>query len=142
MKRIFSYVTAVLVLCLPVAVLAADYRYVQQDTFKKWLESGKKMVLVDIQPPADFAKRHFKGALETGAYPVKSDEEKKRLDLILDRINSSQDDIVIVCPRGGGGGKNTWDYLAAKGISVSRMYILEKGSEGWPYPELCVTGKE
>ena len=142
MKRIFSYVTAVLVLCLPVAALAADYRYVQQDTFKQWLESGKKMVLADIQPPADFAKGHFKGALETGAYPVKSDEEKKRLDLILDRINSSQDDIVIVCPRGGGGAKNTWDYLAAKGIAVNRMYILEKGSEGWPYPELCVTGKE
>jgi rhodanese-related sulfurtransferase len=131
-----------LVLCVAVAALAADYRFVKQDTFKQWLESGKKMILVDIQPPADFAKKHFKGALETGAYPVKSDEEKKRLDLILDRINSSQDDVVIVCPRGGGGAKNTWDYLSAKGIPVSRMYILEKGSEGWPYPELCVTGKE
>ena len=143
MKRILSYVTAGLILCLlTVAALAADYRFVKQETFKQWLESGKKMVLVDIQPPADFAKKHFKGALETGAYPVKSDEEKKRLDLILDRINSSQDDVVIVCPRGGGGAKNTWDYLIAKGIPVSRLYILEKGSEGWPYPELCVTGKE
>jgi rhodanese-related sulfurtransferase len=142
MKRIFGYVTAGLMLCVAVAALAADYRFVKQDTFKQWLESGKKMVLVDIQPASDFAKRHFKGALETGAYPVKSDEEKKRLDSILDRINSSQDDVVIVCPRGGGGAKNTWDYLSAKGIPVSRMYILEKGSEGWPYPELCVTGKE
>ena len=142
MKRFMYLLAFTLVLCVAVAALAADYRYVQQDTFKQWLESGEKMILVDIQPPADFAKRHFKGALETGAYPVKSDEEKKRLDSILDRINSSQDDVVIVCPRGGGGAKNTWDYLIAKGIPVSRMYILEKGSEGWPYPELCVIGKE
>jgi hypothetical protein len=89
MKRISKCITVILMSCLALAALAADYRYVQQDTFKQWLESGKKMVLVDIQPPADFAKRHFKGALETGAYPVKSDAEKKRLDSILDRINTS-----------------------------------------------------
>jgi rhodanese-related sulfurtransferase len=125
-----------------VAALAADYRYVKQDTFKQWLESGKPMVLVDIQPPAEFAKKHFKGALETGAYPAKSDEEKKRLDKTLERINTSRDDVVIVCPRGGGGAKNTYDYLKAKGVAEGRMYILEKGSEGWPYPEMCVTGKD
>ena len=142
MKNIIYCTLATLVFFTVGSALAADYRYVRQDTFKQWLESGKKMVLVDIQPPADFAKRHFKGALETGAYPAKSDEEKKRLDLVLDRINTSQDDVVIVCPRGGGGAKNTWDYLSAKGVAVSRIYILEKGSEGWPYPELCVTGKE
>ena len=142
MKRFTNLLAVTLVLGVAIAALAADYRYVQQDTFKNWLESGKKMILVDIQPPADFAKGHFKGALETGAYPVKSDDEKKRLDHILGRINASQDDVVIVCPRGGGGAKNTWDYLSAKGVAVSRMYILEKGSEGWPYPELCVTGKE
>jgi rhodanese-related sulfurtransferase len=142
MKRIIIYATAALILCTAVAALAADYRYVPQDTFKQWLESGRKMVLVDIQRPADFAKRHFKGALATGAYPVKSDEEKKLLDSVLGRINASQEEVVIVCPRGGGGARNTWDYLKAKGVAESRMYILEKGSEGWPYSEMCVTGKE
>lgn len=141
MKRLVCILTAVLILCAAIAAFAADYRYVKQDTFKQWLESGKKMVIVDIQPPADYAKKHFKGALETGAYPVMSDEEKKRLDKTMERINASKDDIVIVCPRGGGGAKNTYDYLKAKGVPESRMYILEKGSEGWPYPELCVTGR-
>ncbi len=142
MKRFTNLLAAALILGVAMAALAADYRYVKQDTFKQWLESGRKMVIVDIQPPADFAKKHFRGALETGAYPVKSEEEKKRLDLVLDRINSSPDDVVIVCPRGGGGAKNTYDYLKAKGVAESRLLILEKGSEGWPYPGLCVSGKE
>jgi rhodanese-related sulfurtransferase len=100
------------------------------------------MLIVDIQPPADFAKGHFKGAIETNAYPLKTDDEKQRIDKTLQRINAAPDDIVIVCPRGGGGAKNTWDYLKSKGVPEGRMYILEKGSEGWPYKEMCVTGRE
>lgn len=140
MKRLIA-VLMVCVLAVAAVAVAADYRYVKQDVFKGWLESGRKMVIVDIQVPAEFEKRHFKGAVETGAYPAKTDEEKKRLDKTLERINASKDDIVIVCPRGGGGAKNSFDYLKSKGVEESRMYILEKGAEGWPYPEMCVTGR-
>lgn len=140
MKR---WIALLMVCLLAVATLvsAADYRYVKPDTFKGWLESGKKMVIVDIQVPAEFEKRHFKGAVETGAYPAKTDEEKKRLDKALERINASKDDIVIVCPRGGGGAKNTYDYLKSMGVEEGRLYILEKGAQGWPYPEMCEIGR-
>jgi len=86
-------------------------------------------------------KHHFKGSLETNAYPVKSEEERKKLDKTLERINASQDDVVIVCPRGGGGAKNTYDYLKEKGVEEKRLFILEKGMEGWPHPEMCVQGR-
>lgn len=129
------------VLLAAVTALAADYRYVKTDVFKGWLESGKPMIIVDIQAPADFARKHFKGAVETNAYPVKTDEEKKRLDATLEKIGATKNDIVIVCPRGGGGARNTYDYLKAKGVDESRMYILEKGAEGWPHPEMCVSGR-
>ena len=137
------WITLLTVSVLMVAgtVLAADYRSVKPDTFKGWLEGGRPMIIVDIQPPEGFAKGHFKGAVETNAYPVKSDEEKKRLDVIMEKIGASKDDIVIVCPRGGGAARNTYDYLKSKGVEESRLYILEKGSEGWPWPELCVTGR-
>ncbi|CAG1008157.1 Cdc25 family phosphatase [Burkholderiales bacterium] len=132
MVRLFSCVVAMLTVLYGMTALAADYRYVKTDTFKGWLESGKQVIIVDIQAPEGFAKGHFKGALETNAYPVKSDEEKKRLDATLEKISTTKDDVVIVCPRGGSGAKNTYDYLKSRGVDENRMYILEKGAEGWP----------
>ena len=108
---------------------------------KQWLEIGKKMVVVDIQEPAAFEKHHLAGAIETNAYPVKSQEERQRLNGALAKIAATKDNIVIVCPRGGGGAKNTYDYLKAQGIPEERLLILEKGMEGWPYPELIVGGR-
>ncbi len=137
-------ITAVLVaslLLVAAAALAADYRYVSADTFKGWLEGGKQMIIVDIQPPADFGRKHFKGAVETNAFPVSSDDDKRKLDGVLKKIGATRDDIVIVCPRGGGGARNTYDYLKSRGVEETRMYILEKGAAGWPWPTLCVTGR-
>jgi rhodanese-related sulfurtransferase len=138
LKRIIA---VLLMLIVATAAAAANYQYVSTDTFKEWQEKGKPVVIVDIQIPAEFAKRHFKGSLETNAYPVKSDEERQRLDATLAKINASKDDVVIVCPRGGGGAKNTYDYLKGKGVEEKRLFILEKGMEGWPHPEMCVSGR-
>jgi rhodanese-related sulfurtransferase len=140
MKKLSGIFLAI-ILAFALPALAADYRYVKQDTFKQWLEGGKKMIIVDIQVPAEFGKRHFKGAVETGAYPAKTEEERRKLDKTLAEINASKDEVVIVCPRGGGGAKNSYDYLNAKGVDEGRIYILEKGMEGWPYPEMCAVGR-
>jgi len=121
--------------------MAADYNYVNPVEFKSWLESGKEVIIVDIQVPEGFAKSHFQGALETNAYPVKSDEERARLDQTLVKINGTTAPVVIVCPRGGGGAKKTYDYLKVKEVEEARLFILEKGMEGWPYPEMCATGR-
>lgn len=121
--------------------IAGGYSYVEQDQFKRWLGNKKNLTIVDIQVPVEFQKHHFKGALETGAYPVKSLEDKGKLDKVMPRLLGSQNDLVIVCPGGGGGAKNTYDYLKEKGISEKRLFILEKGMQGWPYRELTVAGK-
>lgn len=134
-------IAVVLMIMVAAVAFAGDYNYVQPDKFKEWQESGKKVIIVDIQVPAEFEKRHFKGAIETGAYPVKSEEERKKLDKTLEAINASQDDVVIVCPRGGGGAKNTYDYLKGKGVNEKRLFILAKGMEGWPYPGMCEVGR-
>lgn len=136
-----SIVLALMLALVATAAVAASYNYVKPEVFKGWLENGKEVVIVDIQVPAEYAKRHFKGSLETNAYPVKSDEERARLDKTLERINATKAGVVIVCPRGGGGAKNTYDYLKAKGVDEKRLFILEKGMEGWTFPEMCVTGK-
>jgi len=138
LKQIIAVMLAVL---FASAAFAADYQYVSPEKFKEWQESGKKTIVVDIQLPAEFGKRHFKGSIETNAYPVKSDEERKKLEKALEQIKLLQEDVVIVCPRGGGGAKNTYDYLKGKGVDEKRLFILAKGMEGWPYAEMCVTGR-
>lgn len=110
--------------------------FIEPEEFKKWLTSGKKVIIVDIQPHEDFVKGHFKGSIETNAFPANTEELKKRIDKALPVIQNSQDPVVIVCPRGRSGAQNTYDYIKSQGISESRLFILKGGMAGWPYPEL------
>lgn len=141
MRNYLVVQVALLVLFCCTAAGAGDYRYVKQETFKNWLASGTPVVVVDIQLPTQFAKHHFKGAIETGAFPANSDADRKKLDAVLPAIREGRGDVVIVCPRGGGGAKNTFTYLKEQGVAESRLLILEKGMDGWPYPEMTVSGR-
>lgn len=138
MKRIM--VVALLLGCVFTAC-AGGYNHVEQEQFRQWLEKGKDMAIVDIQVPAEFKQHHFKGAMGTGAYPVKSAADKLKLDAIMPALSKTLNDVVIICPRGGGGAKSTYDYLKDKGIDEKRIFILKEGMQGWPYKELTVAGK-
>ncbi len=117
------------------------YNYLKPEEFKKWLETGKKVIIVDIQPHDEYVKHHFKGSIETNAFPANNDVLRKRIDKALPIINQSNDPVVIICPRGRSGARNTYDYLKSKGVPESRLYILEGGMSGWPYPEFIEKGK-
>ncbi len=137
-----KFIVAVIVLIIlasGVPVFATNY--VEPADFKQWLISGKKMAVVDIQPGAEFAQHHFKGAIETNAFPGKTDGDKQRLDKVLPVIGAGTAAVVVVCPRGRGGAKNAYDYLKSKGVAEQRLFILEEGVAGWPYKELFVTGR-
>lgn len=138
MKRI---ILAVLLLLIAATTSALAANYVDADELKQWWEAGKQPVIVDIQPAADFEKHHFKGAIETNAFPAKSDEEKQRLDKALPLIQGNDLPVVVVCPKGKTGAKNSYLYLVSKGVNEDRMYILDGGIAEWPYQELFVTGR-
>jgi rhodanese-related sulfurtransferase len=137
MKRVLLIAAAMLLGGTP----AFAFNYVGQGEFKEWLETARPVAIVDILPADAFAKGHFPGAIETNAYPVKSDEERRRLDGVAASLATTDQDIVIICPRGGGGAKNTYDYLKEKGIAEKRLFILEKGAEGWPFKNFFVEGR-
>lgn len=120
-------------------VLAANYIEPQQ--LKEMIDQKKPVLLVDIQPAADFEKHHLPGSMETNAFPAKTDEQKTRLDKTLPIINASDAPVVVLCPRGMSGAKNSYAYLISKGIPESRLQILEDGIAEWPYKELLVTGR-
>jgi rhodanese-related sulfurtransferase len=125
-----------------VAVEEGSYNYLTAEALKVKIESKEVLTLLDIQVEQEFGEHHIPGALATYAYPVKSADERGRLDALLPQLQLNGDPIVIVCPRGAGGAKRAYDHLLDRGIAPDRLAILEKGQEGWPYPELTEkTGK-
>lgn len=138
MKKVIL-LTLVFVFVLTTSAFATNF--VKPDEFKKWLETGKKMIIVDIQPKDEFEEHHFKGSIETNAFPVKTDEEKKRLEPALKKAKESNDDVIIVCPRGRSGAMNTYEYLKANGVPEKRLFILEGGIANWPYKEMFQKGR-
>ncbi|MDK9718675.1 MAG: rhodanese-like domain-containing protein [Trichlorobacter sp.] len=130
-----------LVLTIATASIAMAANYIEPQELKELLDKKKSVILVDIQPAADFEKQHLPGSIETNAFPAKTDEEKARLDKALAIIKTSKDPVIVVCPRGKSGAKNSYNYLESKGISEERMQILEGGIFEWPYKELFVKGR-
>ena len=135
------YISLILVFIFGAAMPALAANYVKPDVFRQWLRSHKSMVIVDIQPSEYFLEQHFKGSIMTDAYPVRTDEDKKRLDPAVKKIRESKKDVVIICPKGKAASGNAYDYLKSQGIPESRLFILEGGIGGWPYKEMLLKGK-
>lgn len=114
----------------------ASYNYVSPDDFKQWLESDKPMIIVDIQDKEAFSKQHFKDSIETNAYPVKTDAERQSIDPAVKQFKASNQDVVVVCPRGGGGAKRCYDYMISEGVPNEKLFILEGGADKWPFKEM------
>lgn len=116
--------------------VAADYSYINAEEMKGKIEAAGEMIILDIQVEDEFSQHHLPGAVPTYAYPVKTEDERTRIDQIVQLYEQSGNEIVIVCPRGEGGAKRGFDYLVSMDIPVEKISILEKGMAGWPYAEL------
>lgn len=137
----FKRIVLTLALTLLSATAALAANYIEPQELKELLDKKSDVILVDIQPAADFEKQHLPGSIETNAFPAAKDEEKARLDRVLTVIKASKAPVVVVCPRGKTGAKNSYNYLESKGVSEERMQILEDGIAGWPYKEMFVKGR-
>lgn len=138
MTRVLLLLVAVITMAGPQAYAA---NYIEPQELRELLEQKKPVILIDIQPAAAFEKQHLPGAIETNAFPAKSDEEKKKLNATLTSINGSEAPVVIVCPRGGSGAANSYAYYLSLGVPEHRLRILKGGNDSWPYPELFTTGR-
>ena len=115
------------------AFLSSGYNFISPEDLQKRIDAKSPMILVDICSVEQFAKAHIPGSIETNAYPVETDEERAAIGQLLPQILESQDDVIVLCPRGGGGAKRTYDFYKANGVDESRLLILEKGVEKWPF---------
>jgi len=132
-------VTFTLFFAMLCTAVASDYHYISPEKLKSNIESDSGMLIVDIQVEDEFAKHHIKGSMPTYAYPVKSASDTNKLDAAYQMQQETDKPLVIVCPRGAGGAKRSYNYLRKKGVAEDKLLILEKGMSGWPYPELSAT---
>ena len=119
--------------------LAANY--IEPEELRQAFQQKRKLIIVDIQPAEQFEQHHFNGSIETNAFPAKTEEEKKRLDKALPAIEASKALVIVVCPRGKSGAKNSYEYLTARGVPEERLQILEDGMGGWPFKEYLKQGR-
>ena len=118
------------------AGIFSNYNYISpEETAELVRNNPSKVVIVDIQEKPGFEKEHLKGAQATYAYPVKTEDEKGRLEALLPTFKPDQK-IVIVCPRGGGGADRAYDFYLSKGVKKEQLFTLTKGQEGWPHEKI------
>lgn len=131
-------ITALLV---ALSSLAQAANFVKPDELKEMFLQKKDVIILDIQPAKEFEQHNFFGSLETNAFPAKSPEEKAKLDKTLPTIKASNAPVIIVCPRGKGGAKNSYEYLLSQGVPEDRLLILEGGMTAWPFKEHVKQGR-
>lgn len=139
MKKGLGVLAVLVIGLLNMAALFENFNYVTTDDFKQWLDSGKAMVLVDIQVKDEFSLHHFKDSIETNSYPVDTEEQRQMIDAAVAAAKKAGTDVVVICPRGGGGAKKCYNYLKAQGIPENKLFILEGGVAKWPHQEMLVS---
>lgn len=141
MKKGMGVLAVLLFGVLNMALFSGNFNYVKAEEFKQWLAAGKEMVLVDIQVKDEFAAHHFKDSIETNAFPVETAEQRKMIDQAVTAAKAAGTDVVVICPRGGGGAKRCYSYLKEQGIAEEKLFILEGGVDKWPHKEMLLSGE-
>ncbi len=140
MKR-FSIISMALIFLLNTAAVFQSYNYLKADEFKAWIEADKPMIIVDIQVKEEFSAHHFAGSIETNAFPVDTDALKSKILPAVEAFKRTGHDVVVICPRGGGGAKKCYSFMKSQGVPEEKITILTGGVAKWPYREMLVSTK-
>ncbi len=114
-------------------------QYVTPEQFREWYTQGKALV-VDVQTYQGYTQMHFPGSLPTHAYPVRTPDQKKRVEAVIPSLKNSKKPVVLVCPGGITGAPNARLHLLSKGIPNRRLYVLQGGTWGFPWKDMMVSG--
>ncbi|MCP4158938.1 MAG: hypothetical protein GY760_02590 [Deltaproteobacteria bacterium] len=107
------------------------YNSITMKQFNDDLKSSENYILIDIQNKNDFVKDHFNDAIGTDAYPVKSKNDKIKLDKALNILKSSEKNIIIISPKSNDSARRAFNHLKSKGIKQNRMFILDGQRSSW-----------
>lgn len=134
-KYLILGLTFALSLTLASVAVANDYNYISPQELKVRLDAGEieqgKMIMISSQTNEEYASGHLAEAIPTYARPLKSEADYRKLDAVMEQIQTADTDIILICPRGKSGATLPFDYFKEKGIDTSRMLILNGGQEAY-----------
>ncbi len=140
-KRLIYIFCAIVLLLGSSPVIAAEYKLMDPADLKIRLDSKQPTILVDIQKKNAYKEHHFYGSIRTFAYPAKTDLDKQSLVQAVRMYDTTQNDVVVIGPRGGRASQRSHDFLITRGIPEEKIYILEGGIKKWPYKEMLLNIK-
>ena len=114
-------------------------QYVTPEDFARWYSQDKALV-VDVQTYGGYTQMHFPGSLPTHAYPVRTAEQKKRVESVIPAIKKTRKPVVLICPGGITGAPNARIHLLSKGIPNKRLFVLQGGTWGFPWKNMMISG--
>lgn len=120
-----------------------NYQYITPDELKTKIEAKEDMLLLSVQTKDSYKEDgHLHGSIETKAYPANTEDLRKRLDKVTDKLTENDLPIYVMCMEGKGGAENAISYYVnEKKIDQTRFYIIEGGIKGWPFPEMLESSK-
>jgi rhodanese-related sulfurtransferase len=130
---LFALAAIVMIAATAFPSSSGPYSYISAQDLNRKLGLREGVILIDLSPAPLFSQRHIPGSIETGAYPVETPVQIGRLEKVLQRIVASSDEIVLICPKGGGSARRAFEHLKSKGVNPERIRILEGGILAWPY---------
>jgi len=134
-KYLILCLTLALSLTLTSAVIAKDYNQISPQELKARMEAGDivngKLMVFSTQNPKEFSSGYLPQAIQTFARPLETEEDYRKLDIVLARALKTTEDIVVICPRGGSGATRPYDYLEKNGVDSKRLFVLTKGQGGY-----------
>jgi rhodanese-related sulfurtransferase len=107
-----------------VARAGHDDEYIETvpaERVKKLLDSGEKILLVDLRPAGDFQKARLPGAI---SIPV-SELQKRHHEI------PKSGRVILYCACPPGGVDESYSYLALRGKGYRNVSVLEDGFSGW-----------
>jgi len=64
---------------------------------------------------------------------VETEAQRTMIDPAVAAYTKLGHDVVVVCPRGGGGAKRCYSYLKSRGVPKNKLTILKGRVAKWPY---------
>ena len=137
-RRMICLTGAFVLLLVAFAAGAADYKFMDPEDLKIRLDTKEPLILVDIQKENAYKEHHFYGSIRTYAYPARTELDTQSLVQAVRVYEQTQNDVVIIGPRGGRACMRAHDFLVTRGIPTEKIYILEGGIRDWPYREMLL----
>lgn len=140
-KRKYIFAIIMMLCMTSIPGLSQAYNMMTADQLKVRLDSKEPTILLDIQKENAYKEHHFYGSIRTYAYPAKTDTDLQSVVQGVRVHEQTGNDIVIIGPRGGRAAQRTTEFLITRRVPEDKIYILDGGIKGWPYPKMLLNIK-